>query len=42
MSIEFTEEELLQMKAIDAIMTPAEDQPSGIIVGQQHITRRRY
>ncbi|WP_265588336.1 ryptide family R-Y-crosslinked RiPP peptide [Streptococcus cuniculi] len=41
MSIEFTEEELLQMKAIDDIMTSSEDKPSGIIVGQ-HITRRRY
>ena len=41
MSFEFTEEVLLQMKAIDDIMTPDEDQPSGVIVGQ-HITRRRY
>ena len=41
MSIEFTEEELLQMKAIDDIMTSAEDKPSDVIVGQ-HITRRRY
>lgn len=42
MSIEFTEEELLQMKAIDDIMTSSEDEPGGIIVGEQHITRRRY
>lgn len=41
MSIEFTKEELLQMKAIDDIMTSSEDEPGGIIIGQ-HITRRRY
>ena len=41
MYIEFTEEEILQMKAIDDTMTSSEDKPGGIIVGQ-HITRRRY
>ncbi|MFI3069087.1 ryptide family R-Y-crosslinked RiPP peptide [Streptococcus suis] len=42
MQIEFTNEELMQMKTIDELMSIVQDTPGEIVPAGPFITRRRY